>query len=83
MLKSQKQQDMEVVIPEQMVPENHLPRRIDRNIDFSFINKLYAPLYSENTGRPTVEQEFLFRMLFVGYLYGIRSERWTGRRNQL
>ena len=57
------------------MPETHLLRKIDRSIDFSFINKLCAPLYSENVGRPAVEPEVLFRMLFVGYLYGIRSER--------
>lgn len=73
--RKEKQQGMELVILEQMVPENHLLRKIDRSIDFSFINKLCAPLYSENAGRPAVEPEILFRMLFVGYLYGIRSER--------
>ena len=73
--RKEKQQGMEVVILEQMVPENHLLRKIDRSIDFSFINKLCAPLYSENVGRPAIEPEVLFRMLFVGYLYGIRSER--------
>ncbi len=72
--RKEKQQGMEVVILEQMVPENHLLRKIDRSIDFSFINKLCAPLYSENVGRPAVDPEILFRMLFVGYLYGIRSE---------
>lgn len=64
-----------MVILEQLVPENHLLRKIDRSIDFSFIGKLCAPLYSENVGRPAVDPEILFRMLFVGYLYGIRSER--------
>lgn len=73
--RKEKQQGMELVILEQMVPESHLLRKIDRSIDFSFINKLCAPLYSENVGRPAVEPEVLFRMLFVGYLYGIRSER--------
>ena len=73
--RKEKQQGMEVVILEQMAPENHLLRKIDRSIDFSFINRLCAPLYSENTGRPAVEPEVLFRMLFVGCLYGIRSER--------
>ena len=73
--RKEKQQGMEVVILEQMVPENHLLRKIDRSINFSFINKLCAPLYSENVGRPAVDPEILFRMLFVGYLYGIRSER--------
>ena len=73
--RKEKQQGMELVILEQMVPENHLLRKIDRSIDFSFIGKLCAPLYSENVGRPAVDPEILFRMLFVGYLYGIRSER--------
>ncbi len=58
-----------------MVPETHLLRKIDRSINFSFINRLCAPLYSENVGHPAVEPEVLFRMLFVGYLSGIRSER--------
>ena len=49
--RKEKQQGMEVVILEQMVPEKHLLRRIDRSIDFSFINRLCAPLYSKNTGR--------------------------------
>ena len=62
--RKEKQQGMEVVILEQMVPENHLLRKIDRSIDFSFINKLCAPLYSENVGRPAVDPEILFRMLF-------------------
>lgn len=71
----EKQQGMEVIILEQLVPKNHLLRRIDESIDFSFIRKLCEPLYSATTGRPAIEPEVLFRMLFVGYLYGIRSER--------
>ena len=63
------------MIPEQLVPQDHLLRKIDRSIDFSFIRRLCAPLYSANLGRPAIEPEVLFRMLFVGYLYGIRSER--------
>lgn len=44
-------------------------------VDVEAINKPCAPLYSENVGRPAIEPEVLFRMLFVGYLYRIRSER--------
>ena len=80
----EKQQGMELIILEQLVPQEHLLRKIDRSIDFSFIRRLCAPLYSANlgrpaiepeVGRPAIEPEVLFRMLFVGYLYGIRSER--------
>lgn len=70
-----KQQEMEIVILEQMIPQGHLLRKIDRSIDFSFIHKLCQPLYCEDNGRPAIDPEVLFRMLFVGYLYGIRSER--------
>lgn len=69
------------MILEQLVPQDHLLRKIDRSIDFSFIRRLYAPLYSANLGRPAIEPEVLFRMLFVGYLYGIsvRSGGWRKR----
>ena len=54
--------------------EGHLLRRVDRAEDFSFINKLCAPLYSADNGRPAIDPEVLFRMLLVGYLYGIKPE---------
>ena len=53
--RKEKHQGMEGSILEQMAPENHLLRKIDRDIDFSCINKLCAPLYSENIGRPAIE----------------------------
>lgn len=70
-----KQLRMEMVILEELVPQDHLLRKMDKAIDFSFINKICKPYYSENNGRPAIEPEVLFRMLFIGYLYGIRSER--------
>lgn len=65
----------ELVLLENLVPKDHLLRKIDAVIDFSFINEICRPYYSENNGRPAIEPEKLFRMLFIGYLYGIRSER--------
>ena len=46
----EKQQGMELIILEQLVPQDHLLRKIDRSIDFSFIRRLCAPLYSANLG---------------------------------
>ena len=65
----------EVVLLEDLVPQDHLLRKIDKAIDFSFIDEICRPYYCENNGRPAIEPEKLFRMLFIGYLYGIRSER--------
>lgn len=69
------QNKMEVVMLEQLVPQNHLLREIDKYIDFSFIRDLTKDLYCHTNGRPGVDPVILFKMIFIGYLYGIRSER--------
>ena len=70
-----KQNKLEMVMLEELVPQDHLLRKIDSAIDFSFINRICEPYYCKDNGRPAVEPEALFRMMFIGYLYGIRSER--------
>ena len=70
----EKQQKMNLVIMEQLVPEDHFLRKVDRAVDFSFIYDMCAPLYCADNGRPAIDPEILFRMLLVGYLYGIKSE---------
>jgi transposase len=59
---------------EEMVPADHLLRKIDRFLDFDDIRAYLKPFYS-HTGRPSVDPELMCRMLIVGYCYGIRSER--------
>jgi transposase len=59
---------------EDQVPENHLLRLIDRHISFEFVRQQLKDSYSEN-GRPSIDPELLLRILLVGYLYGITSER--------
>jgi transposase len=56
------------------VPEDHLLRYIDKYIDFSFIREKVKHLYS-HTGRPSVDPVVLIKMLLIGYLYDIKSER--------
>ena len=59
---------------EDQVPENHLLRLIDHHVNFEFIRAQLKDSYSE-TGRPSIDPELLLRMLLVGYLYGVTSER--------
>lgn len=59
---------------EDQVPEDHLLRLIDRYVDLGFIRERLKSLYS-STGRPSIDPEVLLRLLLVGYLYGITSER--------
>ena len=60
---------------EDLVPKDHLLRKVNQYIDFSFIKELTYHLYCHDNGRPDIDPVVLFKMLFVGYIYGIRSER--------
>ncbi|PYJ79024.1 MAG: IS1182 family transposase [Verrucomicrobia bacterium] len=59
---------------EDQVPENHLLRLIEKHISFGFVRERLKDSYSE-TGRPSIDPELLLRILLIGYLYGIASER--------
>ena len=59
---------------EDQVPENHLLRLIDKHVSFEFVRQQLKDSYSE-TGRPSIDPELLLRILLLGYLYGITSER--------
>ncbi len=69
------QNEIEFVSIDELVPDNHLLRKIDKYIDFSFIIERVKPYYSEDNGRPSIDPLVLFKMMFIGYFYGIRSER--------
>jgi transposase len=69
------QHELEMVTLEQLVPKDHLLRLIDRHIEFDFIRERTAHLYCADNGRPALDPVLLFKMLFIGYLFGIRSER--------
>jgi len=69
------QNQIEVVMLENLVPQDHLLRLIDKYIDFSFIREATKELYCLDNGRPAIDPIMLFKMLFIGYLFGIRSER--------
>ena len=59
---------------EDQVPETHLLRLIEKHISFAFVREQLKGSYSES-GRPSIDPELLLRILLIGYLYGIGSER--------
>lgn len=59
---------------EDHVPSNHVLRAIDGVIDLSSVRQHLSDFYS-STGRPSIDPELMMRMLLVGYIMGIRSER--------
>ncbi len=71
------QYEAQVVSIDDLVPQDHLVRKISRVIDFNFINDEVRHLYSEDQGRPSIPPVMLFKMVFIQFLFGIRSMRKT------
>src|SRR3954468_15059081 len=67
---------------EEVVPDDHLVRAITRILDLSWVRAELAPHYS-HTGRPSIDPVLMIRMLIVGYVFAIRSERALCREVQL
>lgn len=62
---------------DQLVPEDHLLRKINETIDFSFIYELVEEKYSPDMGRPSVDPVTLIKMPMIQFLEGIPSMRQT------
>ncbi|QPQ37161.1 IS1182 family transposase [Lysinibacillus sp. JNUCC-52] len=67
---------LEMLTIDQLVPQDHLVRKLEAAIDFSFIYPLVENLYS-SLGRPSIDPVVLFKMTFIQYVFGIRSMRQT------
>ena len=67
MLRETKGQQLkyELVMIENLVPENHLLRKIDKVIDFGFINEICKPYYCADNGRPAIEPEWVQDEVYI------------------
>jgi len=57
-----------------LVPEDHFLKRLDGLVSFDFVRDITKSYYS-HTGKPSIDPVVLVKMLLVGYLFDIRSER--------
>ena len=69
-------EQLEILTIEQLVPSNHLVRKLEAALDFSFIYPIVEPLYT-TLGRPSIDPVVLFKMTLIQYVFGIRSMRQT------
>lgn len=65
----------EIICLEDLIPQEHLLRKIDRAVDFSKIYEFVEELYCTDNGRPSIDPVILFKMVLIQHLYGIRSLR--------
>ena len=55
---------------DRIVPADHLLRKINAVVDFSFVNDLVKDRYTHDFGRPAEDPEFMLRLCLLQYLYG-------------
>ena len=67
---------------DEAVPDDHLVREIDAVLDLSWVHAELAPHYP-TLGRPSVDPALMIRMLIIGYVFGLRSERLLCRELQV
>lgn len=72
-----KREQLQLFCMEDMVPQDHLLRSIDKAINWSFIYELVEEKYSQDNGRPSIDPVMLIKIPFIQYLYGIKSMRQT------
>jgi transposase len=67
---------------DEAVPDDHLVRKIDAVLDLSWVYAELAPHYPA-LGRPSIDPALMIRMLIIGYVFGLRSERLLCREVQV
>lgn len=55
---------------DRIIPVDHLLRKINQVVDFSFVNELVKDRYNPDFGRPAEDPEFMLRLCLLQYLYG-------------
>ena len=70
---------VQFVCLDDLVPQDHLLRIIDKAIDWTFIYALVEDKYCEDNGRPSIDPVALIKIAFIQYLYGLKSMRQTIR----
>ncbi|PKK39076.1 Mobile element protein [Clostridiaceae bacterium JG1575] len=74
---SSKMNQILVVCTEQLVPKDHLLRKVAALVDFNFVYDLCKDLYSQEEGRPSIDPVILVKLALIQKLFGIRSMRKT------
>ena len=72
-------EQVQFVSLDDLVPADHLVRKLEAAIDWSFIYELVEDKYSQETGRPSLDPVTLIKLPILQYMFGIRSMRQTIR----
>jgi len=66
-----------------LIPEDHLLRRVNEHLDLSWLRRDVADCYCEDNGRPGIDPEAAIRLMLAGFLSGIVHDRKLMREAQV
>lgn len=72
-----RRQVVEIISTEELVPKEHLLRKIDAAVDFTRLYDVVGDLYCPDNGRPRVDPVVLFKIVLIQHLFGMPSLRRT------
>ena len=70
-------EQVQIASVEQLVPKDHILRKIDKYIDFNFKYDLVEDKYSQTAGRPSIDPVVLIKLVILQYFFNINSMRQT------
>jgi transposase len=86
MLKRQRRRTRELFLAGSMkdlIPEDHILKKIDRILDLSWLRREVADLYDLTNGRPGIDPEAAVRLMLAGLSQGIVKDRKVMREAQV
>lgn len=78
-----RRQVVEIISTEELVPKEHLLRKIDAAVDFTRLYDIVGDLYCPDNGRPRVDPVVLFKIVLIQHLFGMPSLRRTAAEIQV
>jgi transposase len=78
------QEELFVACPlSSLIPEDHILKRVDKALDFSWLRDEVKHLYCENNGRASIDPEVALRLMIAGLFQGIAHDRKLMREAQV
>lgn len=70
-------EQLEMISISQLVPDDHLLRKVEKVLDLNFVYDLVKDKYCLDNGRPSIDPVILVKILLIQKLFGIKSMRQT------
>ena len=76
---SKSREQIQLLSLDDLVPPDHLVRKLEAALDWNFIYDMVEEKYSDDIGRPSIDPVVLIKLPVIQFMFGLRSMRNTIR----